>query len=212
MAKLRIGVMMETAQISDLACIDILDQLSTTHVKLVAEYGMAQFLPQAVDMEYFYISTTLEPSLLAPEIRFIPTHTYDNAPHDLDVLFIGGVPIDFRPPQAERYMREASKSIGLIFTTCVGSLWLASSGALDGKKATTNRLALGFARSLYPEVDWVEQRWVVDGKFWTAGGAGSGLDMVATYCLENYPKDFVTLSCLQGLDMDPHARGQYYKS
>lgn len=60
-------------------------------------------------------------------------------------------------------------------TTCIGSLWLASSGVSDGKSATTNRGALPLAKKLYPKVEWMDQRWVVDGKYWTAGGAGAGM-------------------------------------
>jgi transcriptional regulator GlxA family with amidase domain len=59
-------------------------------------------------------------------------------------------------------------------------LWLAKSGVLNGKKATTNRVMLDIAKKMFPKVEWLDQRWVVEeGKFegaqlWTAGGAGCG--------------------------------------
>lgn len=71
-------------------------------------------------------------------------------------------------------MREAVPRTKTVLTTCIGGLWLASTGLLDGKKATTNRGALEQAKKLYPNVEWLDQRWVVDGKFWTAGGAYAG--------------------------------------
>jgi transcriptional regulator GlxA family with amidase domain len=94
-------------------------------------------------------------------------------------------------------------------TTCTGAMWLASSGVLNGKKATTNRGALVVAKQIHPEVDWQDERWTIDGKFWTAGGAGAGVDMVATYIKEHFEKPIVDFT-LAVLDCDPTARGRYY--
>lgn len=69
-------------------------------------------------------------------------------------------------------------------TTCVGSMWLASTGVLDGKKCTTNRGFLPTAKIINPSIEWLDQRWVVEdkpyegsdgkGELWTAGAAGAG--------------------------------------
>ena len=75
---------------------------------------------------------------------------------------------------------EKGKEGVVVMTTCTGSMWMAHSGVLDGRKATTNRLALGMAKEMYPNVEWVDKRWVVDeiggrkGELWTAGGAACG--------------------------------------
>jgi transcriptional regulator GlxA family with amidase domain len=106
-------------------------------------------------------------------------------------------------------MKEAAKGTKLIMTTCIGSMWLASAGVLDGKKATTNRGALPFAKQMHPEVDWQDERWTVDGKFWTSGGASAGIDMIATYVMEHFEKPLVGFA-LESLDIDPTARGRYY--
>lgn len=37
------------------------------------------------------------------------------------------------------------------------------------------------------------------------------MDMVATYALENFEKMFVQYISLSPLDLDPKARGQFYK-
>ena len=104
----------------------------------------------------------------------MPTVTYDDAPRDLDILIVGGPMPTFRPAAAERYLKEAFGKIGVVMTTCVGALWVASAGVLKGKKCTTNREALEMARHLYPETEWIDARWVVDGNLWTSGGAGAG--------------------------------------
>jgi len=160
-------------------------------------------------MTFHYISTSLEPAMMTPSIKFIPTCTYETAPRDLDVLIIGGPLITHRPAAADKFLKEAATQTKLIMTVCTGAMWLASAGVLNGRKATTNRSTLGIAKQLYPEVDWQDERWTVDGKFWTSGGAGAGVDMVGTYIKEHFEKPIVDF-VLALLDYDPTIRGRYY--
>ena len=49
---------------------------------------------------------------------------------------------------------------------------------LDGKRATTNKMAFQKIAAQGPKVDWVKQaRWVEDGKFLTSSGVSAGIDM-----------------------------------
>ena len=65
----------------------------------------------------------------------------------------------------------------------------AATGVLDGKMATTNHGAVPAAMQFFKEVKWTKDQWVIDGKFWTAGGACAGMDMMAHWVMENYGKD-----------------------
>ena len=59
---------------------------------------------------------------------------------------------------------------------------VAASGILDGIEATTNHGLVPIAQQMQPKVKWTtEKQWVVSegGKFWTAGGACAGMDMMA---------------------------------
>jgi transcriptional regulator GlxA family with amidase domain len=183
MAPVRVGVFFEKVQLSDITGIDLLGNCSIDYIKVAAEFGFGHLLPLAVDMEFLYISSTLEPAFATPSLRIHPTHTYDSAPRDLDILVVGGPPPSHRPEASLIFLKEAAKKGGtkVIMSTCVGSLWLADAGILDGRKATTNRGALELAKTVHPGVDWVDQRWVIDlsepGKdfdLWTSGGAGAG--------------------------------------
>ncbi len=63
-------------------------------------------------------------------------------------------------------------------TVCTGSALLAKTGALKGHRATSNKIAFDWVKSVDPEVEWVEEaRWVVDGKFYTSSGVSAGIDM-----------------------------------
>ena len=71
---------------------------------------------------------------------------------------------------------------------------VAPSGVLDGKNATVNHMAIPYAKKLFPNVKWIDDKqWVIDGNLWTAGGAYAGADMIAhwfvTFSLQtHFPK------------------------
>ncbi len=208
---LRIGVMLEAVQIADIIGTDILGNPSAHYARETSAMGLPDFSAHAPEMKFIYPATTLDRIFVTPDIKVMPTHTYDDAPRDLDILLIGGPMLTHRPEAADRFMKEAYAKSKIVMTTCVGSMWLASAGVMKGMKATTNRECLPIAKSLHPEVEWLDQRWVVDGKLWTSGGAGAGIDMVGTYALQTFDPIFVWVMGLKLLDFDPTARGQFYK-
>ncbi|KAK4239284.1 isonitrile hydratase [Achaetomium macrosporum] len=213
--KLRIGVMLESVQLSDIIGIDILGNLSREYFRgaITLDPSLKRFESRAIDMEFFYLATTLDPAFVTPGLKVVPTVTYDDCPRDLDIVITGGPLPSHRPPQAERFIREAWPKTRVWMTTCIGSMWLASAGVLDGRKCTTNRAALGLARDMHTGVEWLDQRWVVEekvfdgaqregrkGELWTSGGAGAGINMIATYCLQNFDKEFVDVLALDPLE------------
>lgn len=86
--------------------------------------------------------------------RIVPTHTFADAPKDLEVLIIPGG-LGNRSDENMKPVVDYLASLGLsaspqhhlrgdirwILTVCTGSEILARTGALDGKKATTNKRA-----------------------------------------------------------------------
>jgi transcriptional regulator GlxA family with amidase domain len=210
MAPFQIGVMMETIQFSDIAGLDILGNLSKDYLNAVADFIPPEFHEFAIDMVIHYISTDLNPASMTPSMRILPTVTYDDCPRDLDILLIGGPLPSHRPAAADKFLKEAAEKTGTILTTCIGSMWLASAGVLDGKRATTNRGALEWARGLYPNVEWVDERWVSDGNIWTSGGAGAGIDMIGEFARSKWDRRFVDHH-ISSLDFNPDAVGKYYK-
>ncbi|KAF2828410.1 class I glutamine amidotransferase-like protein [Ophiobolus disseminans] len=179
---LRIGVLYEETQMTDLAGLDILGNLTPKTINMVADLNpsFAPLKALAVPMEFLYISSSLEPAWTTPEMFVKPTHTYDTAPRDLDILLLGGPNPATVKEASLTFLREASMQTKVILTTCTGGMWLARSGVLDGKKATTNRVMLDIAGKMFPHVEWVDQRWVIEegafdgAQIWTAGGAGCG--------------------------------------
>ena len=73
---------------------------------------------------------------------------------------------------------ETATNAQLVMTVCTGSVLLATTGMLNGRRATTNKLDFKQTIPLGPQVEWVTKaRWVEDGKFFTSSGVSAGIDM-----------------------------------
>ncbi len=66
----------------------------------------------------------------------------------------------------------------LVMTVCTGSVLLGTTGILNGRKATTNKLDYRQTVPLAPKVEWIPKaRWIEDGKYFTSSGVSAGIDM-----------------------------------
>ena len=72
-------------------------------------------------------------------------------------------------------------------TVCTGSALLAGTGLLDGRRATSNKRAFSWVKSMRPQVDWIgHARWVSDGRFVTSSGVSAGIDMALGFIASQY--------------------------
>jgi transcriptional regulator GlxA family with amidase domain len=76
------------------------------------------------------------------------------------------------------WLRRKAEPAEYVTSVCTGSALLAKAGLLDGRQATSNKLAFDWVASQGPKVDWQRRaRWVEDGKFFTSSGVSAGIDM-----------------------------------
>jgi transcriptional regulator GlxA family with amidase domain len=75
-------------------------------------------------------------------------------------------------------LSAASQRAEITATVCTGSALLARTGLLDGRPATSNKIAWDWVRQQGPHVKWIRRaRWVDDGDLITASGVSAGIDM-----------------------------------
>ncbi|MEV3987899.1 DJ-1/PfpI family protein [Streptomyces sp. NPDC049837] len=95
-----------------------------------------------------------------------------------DILLVPGGPETreaVNDPELLDWLRAADATSTWTTSVCTGSLLLAAAGLLKGRRATTHWLAMDELRALGAEP--TGERVVFDGKYVTAAGVSSGIDM-----------------------------------
>jgi len=98
-----------------------------------------------------------------------------------DILLIPGGPAtrhEVDNPELIGHLARLAETAEIVATVCTGSALLAKTGVLDGRRATTNKIAFDWVAGFGPKTDWQRRaRWVEDGRYVTASGVSAGMDM-----------------------------------
>jgi transcriptional regulator GlxA family with amidase domain len=116
-----------------------------------------------------------------------------DAPDAVDVLLIpGGIGTRRAVEDASiiAALRAKAEQAAHVATVCTGTSLLARTGLLDGRRATTNKLAFSWVQSQGPGVTWVrEARWVEDGRYFTSSGVSAGMDMALALIVKLFDRE-----------------------
>jgi transcriptional regulator GlxA family with amidase domain len=151
--------------------------------ELLDVFGPLEVLGNRLVTEHFRVLTiAAEAGAIASAQgpRAVADHGFEDCP-PLDVLLVPGG-AGTRPGVDDAALvdwiaaRAAKAEIAV--SVCTGAALLARAGVLDGRRATTNKLAFDWVVSQGPRVSWVRRaRWVDDGKVVTSSGVTAGVDM-----------------------------------
>lgn len=76
------------------------------------------------------------------------------------------------------WLRGQATRTKIVMSVCNGASLLAAAGILDGRPATTNKMAFKDSTAPGPKVNWIKQaRWVDDGAVVSSSGVSAGMDM-----------------------------------
>lgn len=126
---------------------------------------LSKYTPQ---LELYILSRTLDPVPTKAYVKgfemsqsVVPTHTFDNAPDDIEVLLVPGGFGTRQPDLVESavdFVKSAFPKLRYLLTVCTGSALVAMTGLLDGKRATSNKRAFS----------WVSlpSFWVLQAELW----------------------------------------------
>jgi transcriptional regulator GlxA family with amidase domain len=141
--------------------------------------------------------------------------SFEDAP-DYDILLIPGG-FGTRAAVADQKflgeLTEASQRARITTTVCTGSALLARTGLLDGRPATSNKIAWDWVVQQGPRVLWKRKaRWVDDGDVLTSSGVSAGIDMALSLIARLHGRDMALTAARnmeyvwrEGADDDPFA-------
>jgi putative intracellular protease/amidase len=111
-------------------------------------------------------------------------HAFGDAP-ECDVLLIPGGFGTRTAVDDDAFLGRlaaASQRAPVTATVCTGSALLARTGILDGRPATSNKIAWDWVLKQGPRVLWRRRaRWVDDGDVITSSGVSAGIDMTLAF-------------------------------
>ena len=112
--------------------------------------------------------------------KTVADYGYADSPR-LDYLLvpggIGAVPL-VNDTATLNWLRDQATRTKVVMSVCNGASLLAAAGILDGRPATTNKMAFKDSTAPGPKVNWVKQaRWVDDGAVVSSSGVSAGMDM-----------------------------------
>ncbi|MCI3270830.1 DJ-1/PfpI family protein [Streptomyces cylindrosporus] len=135
-------------------------------------------------------------------LALVAEKTLAEVPHP-DVLVVPGGPGQTQQMENAAlldWIRTADATSTWTTSVCTGSLLLAAAGLLEGRRATSHWLALEELGKYGAEP--TGERVVTDGKYVTAAGVSSGIDM-GLALLGRISGDFVAQAVQLGIEYDP---------
>ncbi|WP_199288580.1 DJ-1/PfpI family protein [Henriciella aquimarina] len=143
-------------------------------------FGPVEMWGRLDDYEIVTVSEHGGTVMSAQGIETVTRYSFETAPQ-FDIIMIPGgmgTRTEVNNPAMLDFLRSQDEGTEFTTSVCTGSAVLAKAGLLDGRKATSNKMAWTFATSQDDDVIWQgEARWVVDGKYITSSGISAGIDM-----------------------------------
>ncbi|KAI0187010.1 class I glutamine amidotransferase-like protein [Xylaria flabelliformis] len=177
-------------ELLDIAPVDMIHGLSKHFLKTLPDnLGPAGFKDGAIDMKFHWVTEDGPPTPgnLTSGLRIVPTDSFATCP-PLDIVLVGAYPFSYVPSETElAFARKSYEHCAAFLAVCGGVDFPRRAGLLQGKTATGPREVLPLWRadqsssSSSGATNWVEKRWVRDGKMWTSGALFNGCDMMHNF-------------------------------
>lgn len=164
--------------------------------------GPAQVLSRMPGATVDYVAKSLDPVMSDSRLALVPTLSLsDSGQFDLICVPGGfGCSAVMLDDEVLNWLRAQAPGLSWLTSVCTGSLILAASGLLQGRKAGCH-WAWGHYLPLFG-AEFVAERTVFDGNIITAGGVTSGIDF-AFRVLEHLHGGDVAATLRLALEYDP---------
>ena len=130
-----------------------------------------------------------------------------------DFILIPGFlpPFDFRgrlPEEIINWIKKWHKKNVLIGSTCTGTFFLAETGLLNNRSATTNWYFAKYFKESYPEVKLKPERMITEDSGLICTGATTSFLNLCIYLIEKFGSSRLAAYCSKSLLLDPSKHSQ----
>lgn len=162
----------------------------------------------------YTVAETAAPIRASGGMTIVPNHTFATAPAPQVIV----IPAQGAPNEAMlAWVRSAAQTADVTMSVCTGAFLLAKTGLLSGRAATTHHGAYTQFAMAFPDVALKRgARYVEAGKFASAGGLSSGIDL-ALRVVERYFGRAAAQNTVDALEyqgqgwLDPQSNRAYAK-
>lgn len=129
--------------------------------------------------DVFMISETGDAVVARAGYKVSPCYGFNDHP-EIDVLIVtGGVHVsEMGKRQVIEWIYQQSQNASVAASVCTGAFLLAKAKILEEHKVTTHWEDIADLKSMFPQLNVVENVcWVDEGKIITSGGISAGIDM-----------------------------------
>lgn len=155
-------------------------------------YGPVQMLGRLPDYKVVFVAQRAGAVRSSQGVEAVATYSFEDAPQ-FDVMLVPGGMGTRQEVGNEAllaFLRRQDRGTQLTTSVCTGAALLARAGILDGRRATTNKMAFQWVASQSDKVQWVGRaRWVSDGKYVTSSGVSAGTDMALSLVERLYNRE-----------------------
>lgn len=114
---------------------------------------------------------------------------YADLPPRIGTLMIAGGTIEkaLRDPALLKAVREGARRAQRVVSICTGAFFLAATGLLDGKRATTHWRSVDLLAKHFPRITVEpDALFIRDGRIWTSAGVTAGMDLALALVREDW--------------------------
>jgi transcriptional regulator GlxA family with amidase domain len=130
------------------------------------------------------VSDSTKPLQATNGMIITPHFSYSTVPEQPDIIVMGAQ--GEHTAEKIAWIKQAAPGAQVVMSVCTGAFLLAKTGLLDGLQATTHHDFYDSFAQKFPAVHLVRgPRFVDNGKFATAGGLTSGIEL-ALYIVQRY--------------------------
>ncbi|KAF7550487.1 hypothetical protein G7Z17_g5658 [Cylindrodendrum hubeiense] len=145
-----------------------------------------EMIEEGLDVELHWVTEDGGPTKMKSGAQIMPTDSFKTCP-PLDIVLMGAHDDKYRLTEGEKgFIRESYDTCTAFLTICGGIMAMLEAGLLEGKTVTGPRMIVEALKKQVPNVNWVDKRWVHDGKVWSSSSLLNGTDLIRGFATETW--------------------------